>query len=437
MSETVTAIEAQATRAIFKRLVPFLMLCYFIAYVDRVNVGFAALTMNRDLGFTSTVFGTGAGIFFLGYFLFEVPSNLAVAKFGAARWIMRFILRWGVVAIAMALVTGVKSFYFMRFALGTAEAGFFPGILFYLTLWFPSAYRGRIIGWFMASIPISTIIGAPISGLILGLDGMLGLHGWQWLYVLEGAPAIILAFMVPFLLTDTPERAHWLDPNARAWLIDRLARERRERESVEHFSVGKALLDHRVLMLCLVYFGAIACTFGLGFWLPQIIKGMGLTNTQTGFATAVPYLFGMLGMLTIGRRSDRVGERRFHCAFGLVLGALGLIASTLVTDPTMTMVAFSVAAFGFLGSQPVFWAIPSSLLTGAAAAGGLALINAVGGLAGFFGPFAVGVIKDATGSYSWGMVAIACCALIAAVIVVALGEKRTAPRPVTMPQPLG
>ena len=234
---------------------------------------------------------------------------------------------------------------------------------------------------------------------------------------------------MPFVLTDTPERAKWLAADARAWLIARLAQERREREAVERFSVVKALLDPRVLALSLVYFGAIACTFGLGFWLPQIIKGMGLTNTQTGFATAIPYLFGMLGMVTLGRRSDRVGERRFHCAFGLIVGAAGLIASTLVSGPVATMIAFSVAAFGFLGSQPVFWAIPSSLLTGAAAAGGLALINAVGGLAGFLGPFAVGAIKDATGSYSWGMVAIACCALVAAVIVVALGEKRALTAP--------
>jgi MFS transporter, ACS family, tartrate transporter len=436
MSET-TATEARVMRAIFRRLVPFLMLCYFVAYVDRVNVGFAALTMNHDLGFSSTVFGTGAGIFFLGYFLFEVPSNLAVAKFGATRWIMRIMLSWGVVAAAMALVQGVSSFYIMRFVLGAAEAGFFPGILFYLTLWFPSAYRGRVIGWFMAAIPISTIIGAPVSGLVLGLDGVLGLHGWQWLYILEGIPAILLAFLVPYVLIDSPERAKWLSSTERRWLIDRLGQERWAREAVEQFSVAKALRDPRVLLLCVVYFGAIACTFGLGFWLPQIIKGMGLSNTQTGFVTAVPYVVGMLGMLTIGRRSDRVGERRFHCAFGLAVGAAGLIASTLVGDPVVRMVAFSVAAFGFLGSQPVFWAIPSSLLTGTAAAGGLALINAVGGLAGFFGPFAVGAIKDATGSYSWGMIAIACCALVAAVIVVALGEQSAVQQRVAVPQHSG
>jgi ACS family tartrate transporter-like MFS transporter len=436
MSET-TATEARVMRAIFRRLVPFLMLCYFVAYVDRVNVGFAALTMNHDLGFSSTVFGTGAGIFFLGYFLFEVPSNLAVAKFGATRWIMRIMLSWGVVAAAMALVQGVSSFYIMRFVLGAAEAGFFPGILFYLTLWFPSAYRGRVIGWFMAAIPISTIIGAPVSGLVLGLDGVLGLHGWQWLYILEGIPAILLAFLVPYVLIDSPERAKWLNSTERRWLIDRLGQERWAREAVEQFSVAKALRDPRVLLLCVVYFGAIACTFGLGFWLPQIIKGMGLSNTQTGFVTAVPYVVGMLGILTIGRRSDRVGERRFHCAFGLAVGAAGLIASTLVGDPVVRMVAFSVAAFGFLGSQPVFWAIPSSLLTGTAAAGGLALINAVGGLAGFFGPFAVGAIKDATGSYSWGMIAIACCALVAAVIVVALGEQSAVQQRVAVPQHSG
>src|SRR6201993_45382 len=220
---TTSVTEAQVTKAVFRRLVPLLMLCYFVAYVDRVNVGFAALTMNRDLGFGPTVFGTGAGIFFLGYFLFEVPSNLAVAKFGAGRWIMRIMLSWGIIAAGMAFITGEKSFYIMRFVLGVAEAGFFPGILFYLTLWFPSAYRGQIMGWFMAAIPISTIVGAPVSGMILGLDGVLGLHGWQWLYILEGVPAVILAILVPFVLTDTPERAKWLAPDARAWLIARLA----------------------------------------------------------------------------------------------------------------------------------------------------------------------------------------------------------------------
>jgi ACS family tartrate transporter-like MFS transporter len=264
---------------------------------------------------------------------------------------------------------------------------------------------------------------------LLGLDGVFGLHGWQWLYILEGLRAVVLAILVPFVLTDPPERAKWLAGDARAWLLARLAQERREREAAEHLSVLKAQLDPRVLALSLMYFGAIACTFGLGFWLPQIIKGMGLTNTETGFATAIPYLFGMFGMVTLGRWSDRIGERRFHCALGLIVGAAGLIASTLVSGPIATMIAFSVAAFGFLGSQPVFWAIPSALLTGAAAAGGLALINAVGGPAGFLGPFAVGAIKDATGSYSWGMVAIACCALIAAVIVMAPGETRARTTP--------
>jgi MFS family permease len=419
---TTDTIEASTMRANFRRLIPFLMFCYFIAYVDRVNVGFAAITMNHDLGFSSAVFGTGAGIFFLAYFLFEVPSNLAIARFGATRWIMRIMISWGIVAAAMALVSGVTSFYAMRFALGVAEAGFFPGILFYLTLWFPRAYRGRIIGWFMTAIPISTIVGAPISGLMLGLEGVLGLHGWQWLFILQGAPAIVLALLVPWTMVDAPDRAQWLNPAERSWLVSQLGQERREREAVERLSVLRALIDPRVLALSLVYFGAISCTFGVGFFLPQIIKGFGISNAQTGFVTAIPYIAGMLGMLALGRRSDRVGERRFHCAFGLVLGAAGLIASTMVDAPPLKIVAFSIAAFGFLGSQPVFWAIPSALLTGPASAAGLALINSLGGLAGFFGPFVVGAIKDATGSYTWGMVTVACCALVAAVVVIVLGD---------------
>jgi ACS family tartrate transporter-like MFS transporter len=427
-----TAIDTEPTtlRTMFRRIVPMLMLCYFIAYVDRVNVGFAALSMNRDLGISSAVFGTGAGIFFLSYFLFEVPSNLAVERFGARRWIARIMVSWGVVAAAMALVTGPRSFYAMRFVLGAAEAGFFPGILFYLTLWFPRAHRARIVGWFMAAIPLSTIVGAPVSGLILGMDGVLGLHGWQWLYLLEAAPAILLGLALPWVLTDTPDLANWLAPAQRAWLAERLTLERREQEAQGgRLSVKQALFDPRVLALSLVYFGAISCTFGIGFFLPQMVKGFGVSNGQAGFITAIPYLFGLAGMLSFSRMSDRTGDRRFYCATGLVLGAAGLLGSTMVADPVLKMVAFSVAAFGFLGCQPVFWAIPSALLTGRAAAGGIALINALGGLAGFFGPFVVGAIREATGSYVWGMATIAGCALIAAVIVVALrvGDARPVP----------
>ena len=424
-----TAIEAATTRAVFRRVIPFLMLCYFVAYVDRVNVGFAALTMNHDIGLSPSAYGAGAGIFFLSYFVFEVPSNLAVERFGAKRWIVRIMVSWGIVAAAMALIVGPYSFYAVRFALGAAEAGFFPGILFYLTLWFPRAYRGRIVGWFMAAIPISTIIGAPVSGAILGMDGLLGLHGWQWLYILEGIPAVLLAALVPFLLTDTPERAAWLGAAERDWLIGRLRLERLEMEAEGKITVVQALLDVRVLGLSLVYFGAISCTFGLGFFLPTIVKGFGVTNTQAGFITAIPYVFGLLGMLTVGRRSDRTGTRRLHCAAGLVIGAAGLVASTAVDDPVLKMVAFSVAAFGFLGCQPVFWSIPSTFLTGAAAAGGIALINALGGLAGFFGPSVVGWIRQETGSYLWGMVTVAGCALVAAVVVMALGVGDVAPRP--------
>ncbi len=427
-------IETATLRVMVRRLLPLLMLCYFVAYVDRVNVGFAALTMNRDVGLSAAAFGTGAGIFFLSYFLFEVPSNLAVERLGARRWIARIMVSWGVVAMAMALVVGPRSFYAMRFLLGAAEAGFFPGILFFLTLWFPRAHRARVVGWFMAAIPLSTIIGAPVSGLILGMDGVLGLRGWQWLYVLEGAPAVLLGLLLPWMLADRPEQAGWLTEAQRGWLCGRLAQERGELEaSSGRPGVMQALLDGRVLALSLVYFGAISCTFGVAFWLPQMIKGYGFSDVGTGFATAIPYLFGMAGMLGVSRRSDRTGERHLHCAAGLLLGAAGLLGSTAVGDPVLKIAMFSVAAFGFLGCQPVFWAIPSSMLGGRAAAGGLALINALGGLAGFFGPFVMGAVRQATGSYVWGIATIAGCAVVAAAIVLALRASagRTAPLPAT------
>lgn len=431
MPTDVDPLEGRVVGKLHRRLIPFLMLCYCAAYIDRVNVGFAALTMNHDLGFTSTIFGVGAGIFFFGYFLFEIPSNLALARFGARRCIARIMIGWGIVAAGTAFVTGPNSFYAVRFVLGAAEAGFFPGLLFYLTLWFPSAYRGRIIGWFMTSIPISVMIGAPVSGLLLKLDGALGLHGWQWLYLIEGLPAIILGAIVPFVLVDAPGEARWLDQAERDWLTSRLQGEKRSVESVRRFSIGAALTSPRVLLLSLVYFGLITCTVGISFWLPQIVKGMGLSNVATGFVTAVPSVAGMVGMLTIGRRSDRVGERRFHCAFGFAVGAVGLVASTLVTDPVWRIAAFSLAAYGLQGGQPVFWAIPASLLTGPAAAAGLAFINSLGGLAGFSGPTLIGMIKDATGSYSMGMVMLAGFALMSAAVVVSAAGRRPAVLPFT------
>lgn len=429
MNDDEGALEAASVRKLTRRIIPFLMLCYCVAYIDRVNVGFSALTMNHDLGFSSTVFGVGAGIFFWGYFLFEVPSNLAIARFGARVCIARIMILWGIVAAGTAFVTGPTWFYTVRFVLGAAEAGFFPGLIFYLTLWFPSAYRGRIISSFMTAIPISVMVGAPASGLLLGLDGLAGLHGWQWLYIIEGIPAAALGVAVLFILDDRPEQAKWLVGADRDWLIARLAAEKRQTEAGKRFSVATALVDPRVLLLALVYFGLVTCTVGISFWLPQIVKGMGLSNVATGFVTAIPSLAAMVGMLVIGRRSDRVGERHFHCAFGFAVGAAGLVATTLVQDPAWRVAAFSLAAFGLQGGQPIFWTIPAAMFTGPAAAAAFALINSIGGLAGFVGPTLIGAIKDHTGSYGAGMIVLASFAFLSAALVVGAGRRASVLKP--------
>jgi MFS transporter, ACS family, tartrate transporter len=418
-------VEQRTIRKVSFRLVPFLMLCYFVAYLDRVNVGFAALTMNKALGISASVFGIGAGIFFFSYFVFEVPSNLALEKFGARRWIARIMLSWGVLSGMMALVQGVYSFYLVRVLLGIAEAGFFPGIIFYLTLWFPAVYRARIIGWFMVAIPLSSVIGAPVSGLVLGMNGVAGLAGWQWLFILEAAPALVLAFVVWFYLTDRPQDARWLAADERAWLQNRLDAEARQKESAHGLSVVQALYNPRVLALSMVYFGAVAANYGTAFWLPQIIKGFGgLSNAQVGLITAVPFLVGAIAMVIWSSNSDRTMERKGHAAVAFAIAALGIAGSTFVEDPLMKMVALSVGSIGVFAVLPVFWTLPTAFLSGASAAAGIAVINSIGNLAGFFGPFAMGELKDITGNYSAGLLVIAGCAVMGLVIVLALGHDR-------------
>ncbi len=413
-------LESRTIRRVTMRLVPFLVLCYFVAYLDRVNVGFAKLTMSKDLGLSETAFGLGAGIFFLAYFLFEVPSNLLLERFGARKWIARIMFTWGVLSGAMAFIGGETSFYVVRVLLGFAEAGFFPGIIFFLTLWFPAKDRARIISLFMAAIPLSSVIGAPVSGALLGLDGWMGLHGWQWLYILEAAPALVLSVVVLFYLTDTPADAGWLATDERAWLVARLSAERKQRDVERHYSVWQAVTNGRVLAVSLVYFGAVACNYGFSFFLPTIVKNFGLSNLQTGFVVALPYVIGTVGMVVWGRRSDRKKERKGHAAVALFIAAAGIGVSTLLDDPTLKMIAFTVAGFGIFASLPVIWTLPTAYLSGPAAAGGIAVVNSIGNLSGFFGPYAMGYIKDQTGSYAGGLWTLAAAGLIGMVIVLAL-----------------
>ncbi len=425
------AVEIRTIAKVSKRLVPFLIVCYFVAYLDRVNVGFAALTMNHDLGLSETAFGFGAGIFFIAYFIFEVPSNLLLERFGARKWIARIMLSWGILSGAMAFIPAIAratglgnehSFYLLRVLLGVAEAGFFPGIIFYLTLWFPAEYRARIVGYFMAAIPLSTVIGAPISGVLLSLHGGLGLAGWQWLFVIEAVPAIILAAVVFFYLTDRPAGATWLAPDERAWLAERLEREQRQREAVHHYSVAQSLVNPRVLGLSLVYFGAVATNYGLSFFLPQIVKAFGLNTFLTTLVSATPYVVGVIGMVWWGRRSDRKAERRFHAAFPLLVAAAGIAVSTALDDPLLKMISLCVAGFGIFACLPVFWTLPTAFLSGAGAAAGIAVINSIGNLAGFVGPFAMGWIKDQTGSYAGGLLLLSALGIIAMGIVLTLGH---------------
>ena len=413
-------LEQRTIAKVSARLVPFLMVCFFVAYLDRVNVSFAALTMNKDLGLSASAFGFGAGIFFLAYFLFEVPSNLMLERVGARKWIARIMFTWGLISGGMAFIRGEGSFYVLRVLLGIAEAGFFPGIIFYLTLWFPAAYRARIVGYFMAAIPLSTVIGAPVSGLLLGLDGFIGMTGWQWLFILEAAPALILSVVVFSYLTDRPVDATWLEPDERAWLVARLEQERKQRETARHYSVTQALLNPKVLALSLVYFGAVATNYGLSFFLPQIVKAFGVSNVQAGVIAALPYVVGLASIVLWGRRSDRKLERRFHLAFPLFVASTGIGISTLLDDPTMKMAALSIAGFGIFGCLPVFWTFPAAFLSGAAAAGGIALINSIGNLAGFAGPYLVGRIKDATGSYTGGLLSLSAAGVMAMIIVLVL-----------------
>ena len=417
MAAAKSDIETSTIRAISWRLIPFLVLAYFLAYLDRVNLGFAALTMNAELNFSPTIFAWGAGIFFIGYFIFEVPSNIALEKFGASRWIARIMVSWGIISALMALVSGPWSFYALRFLLGIAEAGFFPGIILYLTYWYPSEYRARFLAAFAIAVPVSTVIGAPLSGMLLGLDGAMGLKGWQWLFIIEGIPSVLLGVVTWFYLTDRPSQATWLSVEQKAWLIAKLEAERVAKESGNPMSLRKALASPRVLMLCLIYFGFVGALYGMQFWLPQIVKAFGFSNLQTGFVTAIPYLFGSIAMVLWAQHSDRTRERVWHVGLPLLLTAAALGVSGISTDPMLTMVALTVAAIGVFCTFALFWTLPTAWLSGAAAAAGIAMINSVGNLAGFGGPYLIGWVKELTGSTSTGLLVLALMPLVAGLLV--------------------
>ena len=398
------------------RLLPLIVVSYLVAYIDRTNVAFAALTMNKDLGISAYMYGWGAGIFFLGYALFEVPSNMILAKVGARRWIARIMLTWGLISGAMAFATGPASFLVLRFLLGVAEAGFFPGIIFYLSTWFPAAYRARVISTLFLAVPISNAAAAVVSGAILGMDGVLGLKGWQWVFVLEALPALLLAFVVLRHMIDRPADAKWLSTEERAWLEGELLAERRAVESYGHMSLWRALTDRRVLVLSMIYMTSVTASYGIVFFLPQIVKGLGHSNLMTGMLTAIPYTVGIIGLLWWGYSSDRRNERRWHLIVAMSVAGVGLVGAAWLHDSYWAIAAMCVATVGLYGSRPSFWPMPSRFLTGAAAAAGIALINSIGNLGGYIGPFIVGWIKDSTKSFEMGLYFLAACAFASAAI---------------------
>ncbi|MDE2394464.1 MAG: MFS transporter [Burkholderiales bacterium] len=418
-----STLEQRTMSKVTWRLVPFLMFCYFVAYLDRVNVGFAGASMSKDLGLTAAAFGGAAGIFFIAYFFFEVPSNMALNRFGARKWIARIMFTWGLITGAQAFVQGAFSFNLVRLLLGVAEAGFFPGIIFFLTLWFPSAYRARIVGLFMFAIPISTVIGAPISGLLLDLDGMGGLRGWQWMFILEAVPALLLTFAVLFYLTDRPADAQWLAPDERAWLQGRLDQERANRESIHSMSWKASLLNPRVIAFGFIYMGCNIPQYGLSFFLPQIVKAFGgLGNLQIGLITSLPYAVGAIGMILWSRHSDATGERKWHTVIPLAVIVIGLVLAAMTKDPAMKMLFLCVAGFGFFAVLPIFWTLPTAYLSGTAAAAGIAAVNSIGNLGGYFGPQVFGLLKDRTGGNFASLMFLAACAVVGAVIVLVIGH---------------
>ncbi len=417
MGEGERGVFAKATW----RLIPVMVLLYVVAFLDRVNVGSASLTMNKDLGLSPEIYGFGAGIFFLGYFIFEVPSNIILEKVGARLWIGRIMLSWGVLSMANAFATGPWSFYVVRFLLGIAEAGFFPGMVLYLTYWFPSAHRARLIALFMVALPLANVVGGPVSGLILGMEGVRHLHGWQWLFLLEGAPSVAFGLWVLLRLPNGPGDARWLDDGERAAIDAALAAE----PAHVHTKLLPMFLDPRVWLLAIPDFGIVLALYGVNLWLPQIVREMGYSIIDTSFIVALPYLAAMVAMVLWGMSSDARRERIWHIAAASLVGAAGLLGAALFHGHLAVLVSVSVAVSGIYAALAVFWTLPPSFLGGSAAAGGIALINSISNLGGFVGPAVMGVVKGHTGDFTAALGVLSLGMVVSAVLVVMIGRTIT------------
>ena len=411
------ALEASTMRKVYMRLLPFALLSYILAYLDRINVSFAALTMRGDLGMSAGDFGFAVGTFYWAYFLFEVPSNVIMEKVGARIWIARIMITWGIFASATAFVTGSTSFGVVRFLLGMAEAGFFPGLILYFTYWFPARHHARIVSGFLIGLPVAVAAGAPISTGLMGLHGMFGLHGWQIMYLAEGLPTIVIGIATYFVLTNKPEQAKFLTQQERDWLCAKIASERKAKDAVRVYSMMQSMTNPKVLLLALNYLGIVTASLGMLIFIPQIIKSLGnMSNMTVGWLTMIPYICGAIALITFGRSSDTKNERRWHLLIACIFSTGGLVLAGLTMGTWWAMVGMSLAAIGFYGSKGPFFAMPPMFLSGTALAAGIAWINSIGNLGGFFGPWWVGVMKDLTGSYAGGLYGLALLSVVSSVI---------------------
>jgi MFS transporter, ACS family, tartrate transporter len=413
----IRTLEQSTMRKVYLRLLPFAVFSYILAYIDRINVSFAGLTMRGDLNISAGTFGFAVGMFYWGYFIFEVPSNVILAKVGARIWIARIMITWGILAGMTALVTGSTSFSIVRFLLGVAEAGFFPGLVYYFTCWFPRNHHARIVSGFLIGLPVAVALGAPISTALMSLDGLFGLRGWQVMYIAEAIPTVIIGVVTLFVLIDRPEQAKFLTDEEREWLVAKLASERRATEAVRTYSLWQAMYNPKVLLLALNYFGIVTASLGMLIFIPQMIKSLGnYSNMTVGWLTMIPYFCGAVAMVLWGRLSDRMNERRWNLFFGCVFSTIGLVIAGMTMGTWWALVGMSIAAMGFYGSKGPFFAMPPMFLSGAGLAAGIAWINSLGNLGGFFGPWYVGVMKDLTGGYSGGLYGLALLGLVAAIV---------------------
>jgi ACS family tartrate transporter-like MFS transporter len=410
----VRTLEQSTMRKVYLRLLPFAVLSYVLAYIDRINVSFAGLTMRGDLEMSAGTFGFAVGMFYWGYFIFEVPSNVILEKVGARVWIARIMITWGILAGLTAMVTGSTSFAIVRFLLGVAEAGFFPGIILYFTYWFPSHHHARIVSGFLIGLPVAVAAGAPISTALLGL---FGLKGWQVMYIAEAIPTVVVGVITFFVLTDRPEQAKFLTAGERNWLVTKIAVERRATEAVRTFTLWQALYNPKVLLLALNYLGILTASLGVLIFMPQIIKSLGnFSNMTVGWLTMIPYICGAIAMVVWGRISDRMNERRWNLFIACAFSTVGLVIAGMTMGTWWALVGMSIAAMGFYGSKGPFFAMPPMFLSGAGLAAGIAWINSIGNLGGFFGPWYVGVMKDLTGGYAGGLYGLALLSLVAAIV---------------------